>query len=74
MHRGSTKILILIQNYYFRTDGVKVDITIDDFFIKNLATFETKIVHVDIEGLTLALELMIPKLRVSKLKMVPSRV
>merc|ERR1712088_101361 len=42
---------------------VKADITIDDFIIKNLATFETKNVHLDPVGLSLELELDIPLLR-----------
>ena len=44
---------------------MKADITIDDFIIKNLATFETKNVHLDPVGLSLELELGIPLLRVS---------
>jgi len=42
---------------------VVADITIDDFTIKNLATFESKTVHLDVVGLSLELELDIPMLR-----------
>merc|ERR1711935_104915 len=42
---------------------VKADITIDDFIIKNLASFETTNVHLDPVGLSLELELLIPLLR-----------
>merc|ERR1719219_1862657 len=42
---------------------VKADITIDDFIIKNLATFEATTVHLDATALSLELELLIPLLR-----------
>ena len=54
-----------IAFYFFREGPATVDITIDDFTIKNLATFETKTVHLDPIGLSLELELDIPLLRVS---------
>ena len=49
---------------YFRETGVTADITIDGLTIKNLATFETKTVHLDVVGLSLELELDVPLLRV----------
>merc|ERR1712012_464811 len=42
---------------------VKLNITIDDFVIKNLATFETQLAHLDLEGLGLELNLTIADLR-----------
>ena len=50
---------------HIRETGVTADITIDGLTIKNLATFETKIVHLDVVGLSLELELDVPLLRVS---------
>jgi hypothetical protein len=44
-------------------DVADVDITIDNLVITNLATFETKLAHLDLEGLGLELELTIFKLR-----------
>merc|ERR1712117_504994 len=41
---------------------VKLNITIDDFVIKNLATFETQLAHLDLEGLGLELNLTIADL------------
>ena len=43
---------------------IKADITIDSFIIKNLATFETKLAHLDLEALSLELELTLADLRV----------
>ena len=43
---------------------VHLNITIDDFIIKNLATFETKLAHLDLEELALELNLTIADLRV----------
>jgi len=42
---------------------VHLNITIDDFIIKNLATFETKLAHLDLEELALELNLTIADLR-----------
>merc|ERR1712109_91851 len=42
---------------------VKLNITIDDFVIKNFATFETQLAHLDLEGLGLELNLTIADLR-----------
>merc|ERR1711962_982248 len=42
---------------------VNLNITIDDFVIKNLATFETQLAHLDLEGLGLELNLTIADLR-----------
>merc|ERR1712203_72858 len=42
---------------------VKLNITIDDFVLKNLATFETQLAHLDLEGLGLELNLTIADLR-----------
>ena len=46
-----------------REDIVKVTIEIDNLVITNLATFETKIAHLDIEDLSLELELTLADLR-----------
>ena len=56
--------IFLIES--IRESGIDADITIDDFFIKNLSTFETRTVHVDLTKLSLELNLFISKLRVSK--------
>jgi len=42
---------------------INLNITIDDFVIKNLATFETQLAHLDLEGLGLELNLTIADLR-----------
>ena len=52
----------------FREDVIKADITIDNFIIKNLATFETKLAHLDLEALSLELELTLADLRVCENK------
>ena len=49
-----------------REDIVKVDIKIDNLVITNLATFETKVAHLDLEALSLELELGLEDLRVKK--------
>ena len=51
-----------------REDIVKVTIEIDNLVITNLATFETKIAHLDIEQLSLELELTLADLRVRSSK------
>ena len=48
----------------FRTSGVEADITIDNFVLKNLATFETQDLHLDLLKLHLDAQLTLPKLRV----------
>ena len=57
--------LMICLYVYIRETGVTADITIDGLTIKNLATFETKTVHLDVVGLSLELELDVPLLRVS---------
>ena len=54
--------------FYFenREDIAKVTIEIDNLVITNLATFETKVAHLDIEQLSLELELTIADLRVGQ--------
>ena len=47
-----------------REDIIKVTIEIDNLVITNLATFETKIAHLDLEALALELELTLADLRV----------
>jgi len=42
---------------------ININITIDDFVIKNLATFETQLAHLDLEGLGLELNLTLADLR-----------
>jgi len=48
---------------HIEEDIIKADITIDDLVIKNLATFNTEVVHLDLEALALNLELTIANLR-----------
>jgi len=48
---------------HIEEDVIKADITIDNFIIKNLATFETKLAHLDLEALSLELELTLADLR-----------
>ena len=45
-------------------DIIKADILIDNFIIKNLATFTTELAHLDLEGLGLELGLALADLRV----------
>ena len=52
----------------FRTSGVEADITIDNFVLKNLATFETQDLHLDLLKLHLDAQLTLPKLRVRLIK------
>ena len=61
-----TVYFILSSTY--REDIVKVTIEIDNLVITKLATFETKIAHLDIEGLSLELELTLADLRVRSSK------
>ena len=51
--------------YIFREGIVELDAAVDNLTVVNLATFETRIVHLDLAGLSLQLELFIPLLRVS---------
>ena len=57
-----TVYFILSSTY--REDIVKVTIEIDNLVITNMATFETKIAHLDMEDLSLELELTLADLRV----------
>jgi len=43
--------------------GVEADITLDNLMVKNLATFETRNIHVDILDLNMQIELFVPLLR-----------
>lgn len=43
--------------------AIKLDATIDDLVVTNLASFETRVAHVDLELLSLDLELFVPLLR-----------
>merc|ERR1712106_595192 len=52
-----------LQIPHFEEDIVKVTIEIDNLVITNLATFETKIAHLDIEQLSPELELTLADLR-----------
>ena len=52
--------------YFFRESGVEADITLDNLMVKNLATFETRNIHVDILDLNMQIELFVPLLRVSQ--------
>ena len=47
-----------------REDIAKVNIEIDDLVVTNIATFETKLAHLDLEALSLELELTLALLRV----------
>ena len=51
--------------YFFRESGVEADITLDNLMVKNMATFETRTIHVDILDLNMQIELFVPLLRVS---------
>jgi len=48
---------------HIEEDIIKADIEVNDLVITNLATFETKIAHLDLEALSLELELTIADLR-----------
>ena len=52
----------------FREDIAKVNIQIDDLVVTNLATFETKLAHLDLEALSLELELTLALLRVRNIE------
>ena len=56
----------MISYFENREDIAKVTIEIDNLVITNLATFETKVAHLDIEQLSLELELTIADLRVGQ--------
>ena len=47
------------------TSGIKADITINDFVLKYLSTFETDDVHLDLLRLNLEVHLNLTKLRVN---------
>ena len=49
------------------TSGIKADITINDFVLKYLSTFETDDVHLDLLRLNLEVHLNLTKLRVKNL-------
>ena len=51
-----------------REDIAKVNIEIDDLVVTNIATFETKLAHLDLEALSLELELTLALLRVRTIK------
>ena len=51
-------------SFLCREDIIKVTIEIDNLVITNLATFDTKIAHLDLEALALELELTLADLRV----------
>jgi len=50
---------------HISTSGIEADITIDNFVLKNLASFQTQDLHVDLLKLHLDIHLTLPKLRVS---------
>ena len=56
--------LYVTLSVWCREDIIKVTIEIDNLVITNLATFETKIAHLDLEALSLELELTLADLRV----------
>ena len=58
-------LYFIIPAIFFRESGVEADITLDNLMVKNLATFETRNIHVDILDLNMQIELFVPLLRVS---------
>ena len=50
--------------HIFREDIVDADIAVKNLVITNLSTFVTEIAHLELEDLSLELELAIPVLRV----------
>ena len=52
---------------FSREDIITADVSIENLVIRNLSTFDTKLAHLDLEQLSLALELGIKDLRVNKL-------
>ena len=57
---------LLYNIHFFSESGVEADITLDNLMVKNLATFETRNIHVDILDLNMQIELFVPLLRVSR--------
>ena len=51
---------------YDREDIITADVSIENLVIRNLSTFDTKLAHLDLEKLSLALELGIDDLRVKQ--------
>ena len=51
---------------YDREDIITADVSIENLVIRNLSTFDTKLAHLDLEKLALALELGIDDLRVKQ--------
>ena len=51
---------------YRREDIITADVSIENLVIRNLSTFDTKLAHLDLEQLALALELGIHDLRVTQ--------
>ena len=48
-------------------DWINADISLKNLIITNLSTFETEIAHLELEELSLELELAIPLLRVGNI-------
>merc|ERR1712130_701444 len=48
---------------HFDEDIIDVDIAVEDLVVRNISTFETKQAHLDLEALTLLLQLNIADLR-----------
>jgi hypothetical protein len=44
---------------------IELDVTIDNLVVVNIATFETRVAHIELSELSLQLELFIPLLRVN---------
>ena len=55
---------------FSREDIITADVSIENLVIRNLSTFNTKLAHLDLEQLALALELGIDDLRVKLVKSV----
>ena len=55
-----------LVNILYREDIITADVSIENLVIRNLSTFDTKLAHLDLEQLALALELGIDDLRVSQ--------
>ena len=61
-------VLFLILRFipiHWREDIITADVSIENLVIRNLSTFETRLAHLDLESLSLSLELGISDLRVT---------
>ena len=63
-HTKSYQLNFFKGIHIFREDIVDADIAVKNLVITNLSTFVTEIAHLELEDLSLELELAIPVLRV----------